>query len=684
MTAPSSVDDVATGLRAAGYLPGESTALVAYLAAQLGKPILVEGPAGVGKTELAKALSQLPRAARSCACSATRASTRPRRCTSGTTASSCCASRPRPGHRLAARSQDDIFGEEFLLERPLMTAIAVRGAGRPADRRDRQDRPGVRGDAARAPVATSRSRSPSSGRVEARTHPVVLLTSNNTRELTEALKRRCLYLWLDYPDARARAGDRPAARARAAATRSRASSSRSSRMVRDLDLKKPPSIAESIDWARALLLLGAQDIDGTTFPTRCRSSSSTAPTSTSSPSASASSSGRPCLMAACAHAGIAARHRSSSARSCAARASPSGRASCSTRFAVAAARSPWTDPVDFREALAATLAKSQDDRRIFELVFDRFFFRAAELAAIARGRHARRAARLGQRGDVARSNLDDAAPADRRGAARRRRGAMRDLARLAIAAFGRQGEGSGVIGVDVQRIRRALGLRAEPQPDLPTTTRAATACRATSIRRFEQMLRRELERRQIERTEQLPPARPLNELDRALPSRPAAGPRRRAPRRDAAQAPAEDAGPRDRAATSATRTSTCAARCARRWRPAACPCQLKLPADAPAAPGDLRAVRRVARSVTSASRLLPVGAARAARLVPQDALVRLHRAHQRGHRRLRARARLHGRLARRSRRDAGVADISGYTDYGRVWTRVPRPRSRTTCTRARR
>ena len=105
---------------------------------------------------------------------------------------------------------------------------------------------------------------PELGRVEARTHPIVLLTSNNSRELTEALKRRCLYLWLDYPaleheleivrlhapellgdgGAQAGGGDRHGA---------------------GLDLKKPPSIAESIDWARALLLLGAQDIDADTF-----------------------------------------------------------------------------------------------------------------------------------------------------------------------------------------------------------------------------------------------------------------------------------------------------------------------------------------------------------------------------------------------------------------------------------
>jgi MoxR-like ATPase len=105
---------------------------------------------------------------------------------------------------------------------------------------------------------------PELGRVEARTHPVVLLTSNNSRELTEALKRRCLYLWLDYPEleheleiVRLHAPDLPETVARRLVE--------VVGMVRELDLKKPPSIAESIDWARALLLLGAEDIDEAVF-----------------------------------------------------------------------------------------------------------------------------------------------------------------------------------------------------------------------------------------------------------------------------------------------------------------------------------------------------------------------------------------------------------------------------------
>ena len=105
---------------------------------------------------------------------------------------------------------------------------------------------------------------PEMGTVAARTHPVVLLTSNNSRELTEALKRRCLYLWLDYPDleheleiVRLHCPDLGETIARKLVE--------VVQLVRELDLKKPPSIAESIDWARALLLLGASDIDQETF-----------------------------------------------------------------------------------------------------------------------------------------------------------------------------------------------------------------------------------------------------------------------------------------------------------------------------------------------------------------------------------------------------------------------------------
>src|SRR5437764_12783751 len=172
---------------------------------------------------------------------------------------------------------------------------------------------------------------------------------------------------------------------------------------------------------------------------------------------------------------------------------------------------PWTTERQFRAALATTLAKSQDDQHLFEKVFERFFFRAVEREAVERGLTEERF--QGQE----RMELDALRERIRQAIRAGSDGEMRDMARLAIAAFGRQGEGSGVIGVDVQRIRRSLELRGEtgarelPDPDAVPQDR---------LREFERHLRRELERALIERTESLPPAKPLRELDRALPSGP--------------------------------------------------------------------------------------------------------------------------------------------------------------------
>ena len=289
----------------------------------------------------------------------------------------------------------------------------------------------------------------------------------------------------------------------------------------------------------------------------------------------------------------------------------------------------WTDQRDFRESLAATIAKSQEDRRIFELLFDRHFFRAAESEALERGMEDERFECAGDRID-----LDELREAIRRAITEGNDGAMRDLARLAMNAFGRQGERSGVIGVDVQRIRRALGLQASGRRD----DGQDQALDPENVKQFERYLRRELERATIERTGKLPPSRPLAELDRTLPTSPAQD--LAAVHRAVAQLKRRIATlgheARGRARGRAGRRATHHAGLARDRRRAAPPA---VPAEAPAPSRDLRPLRRLDLGELS-KRLLPLRAARAARLVPQAAQLRLHRADQRGHRHLRARARL--------------------------------------------
>ena len=261
---PASVGEERERLAQAGYLADESAALVSFLAERLDKPVLVEGPAGVGKTELAKAVS--------------RATGRPLvrlQCYEGLDEAKALYEwnyRRQLLHIQARAASDDdtadaveneIFGEEFLLERPLLTAIASQ---EPVvlliDEIDKTDQ---EFEAMLLEVLSEFQISiPELGPVEATTQPIVFLTSNDSRELTEALKRRCLYLWIDYPS---RERELEIVRLHVPDLDPKLAGKMVDvvQEIRELDLKKPPSLAESIDWARTLLLIGADDIDRETL-----------------------------------------------------------------------------------------------------------------------------------------------------------------------------------------------------------------------------------------------------------------------------------------------------------------------------------------------------------------------------------------------------------------------------------
>ncbi len=322
----------------------------------------------------------------------------------------------------------------------------------------------------------------------------------------------------------------------------------------------------------------------------------------------------------------------------------------------------WRRPAPFRAALAATLAKSPEDRRLFDIVFDRYFFRATEGAALEHG------VREGDREDdgiTGGERIDYEALREQILDAIRRgdEGALRDLARLAIAAFGRRGEGSGVLGVDVQRIRRALGLRSEPG-GLVKGEGAPAQLTRDQIRAFEAHLRRELERAQIERTQALPPSRPLTELDRQLPSGPlqdlAAVHRVVAQLKRRLATQGHQARGRKRHAHVDVRRTMRAS-----LQTGGVPVVLKFRPNRPRRP-ELYVLCDVSTSVTSASVFF---------------LSVLHALHD-SFRRMRSfvfverisevtdvfeRERSFKAVSDAISKDAGVADVSGYTDYGRVW-----------------
>ena len=253
----ASPDEVGELLVAAGYLADEAIADAVFFAERLSKPVLIEGPAGVGKTELAKTVARAGgwRLIRL-------------QCYEGLDEARALyewnykkqllriqASEDRPWSKI----EEDLFTEEFLLERPLLAAI--RSPERSVLLIDEVDRVEVETEALLLEVLSDFQISvPELGTVVATHEPLVFLTSNNTRELSEALKRRCLYLHLGYPDRereeqiiRLRAPEVDPDLARAVAT--------TVSIVRGLELTKPPSISESVDWARTLHLLGVSELE---------------------------------------------------------------------------------------------------------------------------------------------------------------------------------------------------------------------------------------------------------------------------------------------------------------------------------------------------------------------------------------------------------------------------------------
>lgn len=256
----ASVDDVQVRLAETGYLADKATATSVFLADRLGKPLLVEGPAGVGKTELSRAVAQT-----------SGAELVRLQCYEGVDEARALYEWNHAkqilriqasGENDWAETKADVFTEEFLLSRPLLTAI--RRTDPTVLLIDETDKADVEIEGLLLEVLSDFAVTvPELGTITADRKPFVVLTSNATRELSEALKRRCLYLHLDFPDEdlerrilASRVPELPQAVA--------AQLVRIVHVLRGMQLKKLPSVAETIDWARTLLALGHTDLDDTT------------------------------------------------------------------------------------------------------------------------------------------------------------------------------------------------------------------------------------------------------------------------------------------------------------------------------------------------------------------------------------------------------------------------------------
>ncbi|MFW0786779.1 MoxR family ATPase [Gordonia sp. CPCC 206044] len=252
------VPDVVNRLRATGYLADDATATATYLADHLGKPLLVEGPAGVGKTELARAISQ-----------ATDAELIRLQCYEGIDEARALYEWNHAkqilhiqatGNRAWEEAKTDIFSDEFLLPRPLLKAISR--SGPTVLLIDEVDKADVDMEGLLLEVLSDFAVTiPEMGTVAASRRPIVLLTSNATRDLSEALKRRCLYLYIDFPDA-AREREILASRVPHLSQALSAELVRIVGVLRTLDIRKKPSVAETIDWANTVLALGAGETGG--------------------------------------------------------------------------------------------------------------------------------------------------------------------------------------------------------------------------------------------------------------------------------------------------------------------------------------------------------------------------------------------------------------------------------------